>query len=84
MFRSERLDMERPALHEAIGAARHALAAASSARSGGGPAGLAAATALWSLVHGFALLLIDGRLQGVLEGVPGHDPDTTFDCMVFK
>jgi hypothetical protein len=33
--------------------------------------------ALWSLVHGFATLLLDGRLDGILSALPaGDDVDT--------
>jgi AcrR family transcriptional regulator len=81
MFRGERLNMQRPALYQAIVVARQALAAAVSARPGGGsPGRLAEATAVWSLVHGFALLLVDGRLRGMLEHVPGNDPDRLLDA----
>lgn len=81
MFRGDRLDLERPALRDAIAAARQALATAVQARMGadasGGPA---QATALWSLVHGFAMLLIDGRLRTILDRTPGHDPDVLLEA----
>ena len=74
MFRGERLDMMRPALREAIEAARAALrtAAMSSASvTPQTPLQLAArATASWALVHGFAMLLLDGRLQNTIASLP--------------
>jgi hypothetical protein len=78
MFRGERLDMSRPALGEAIGQARQALAEGAAA-SMGLPAGsteppgkpqVARMVGAWSLVHGFAMLLIDGRLGHVLNHWP--------------
>ena len=110
MFRSERLDMSRPALREAVAQARDVLARGAAERlgspgggdrlgsSGGGdrlrspaaagdssagapaaqipplraiaPAHIAAMVRSWSLVHGFAMLLIDGRLTPVLGSLP--------------
>lgn len=76
MFRSERLDHSRPALQEAMMAAGAALAGAISARRGesaGGAAPLAAVAdtvRAWSLVHGFAVLLLDGRLDNTLKRLP--------------
>jgi AcrR family transcriptional regulator len=74
MFQSARLDPERPALREAIGGAREALRQAASARA---PAkrrspleGVARGAAMWSLVHGFATLLLDGRLDGMIAALP--------------
>jgi hypothetical protein len=29
--------------------------------------------ALWSLVHGFAVLMLDGRLEGTLKALPGRE-----------
>lgn len=75
MFRSERLDMMRPALRDAVDSARLALrnAAASSAfvKPSTPLQAAARATASWSLVHGFAMLLLDGRLQNTLSLLPG-------------
>jgi AcrR family transcriptional regulator len=74
MFRSERLDMTRPALREAVEAARQALrtaASSSAAVKASTPLQAAArATALWALVHGFAMLLLDGRLKNTLASLP--------------
>jgi AcrR family transcriptional regulator len=75
MFRGERLDMTRPALRDAVESARAALrhAAMSSAPvTRQTPLQLAArATASWALVHGFAMLLLDGRLQNTIVSLPG-------------
>jgi AcrR family transcriptional regulator len=78
MFRGERLDSARPALRQAIDAARQALRAAGGAVNPGktlSPLRSAAqAAARWSLVHGFAMLLLDGRLEGLLAALPdGED-----------
>jgi AcrR family transcriptional regulator len=119
MFRSERLDMSRPALREAVAQARDVLARGAAERLGGpgggdrlgradesdrlespgggdrlggpavagdtsagapaaqipplraiAPAHIAAMVRSWSLVHGFAMLLIDGRLTPVLGSLP--------------
>jgi hypothetical protein len=67
MYRSERLDAGRPALRDAIAEAQNALRAAASAHAPEKPFTAlpltAQSTALWGLVHGFAMLLIDGRLN---------------------
>ncbi len=71
MFRSERLDFTRPALAEAIQEASRRLMR-SVDPSGEAPADangfaiIGRAVGQWSVVHGFAMLLIDGRLDGVL------------------
>lgn len=74
MFRSRRLDLERPALKQAMLAAQHLLTGAvseahpaqpASARSG--PSESEAYTVrAWTMVHGFALLLLDDRLAPLL------------------
>ncbi|HEY2254984.1 MAG TPA: TetR-like C-terminal domain-containing protein [Variovorax sp.] len=79
MFRGERLDLGRPALSAAIGQARQALADAAAASLGLEPgneaplprAQLARMVGAWSQAHGFAMLLIDGRLNAVLRQWPG-------------
>ena len=77
MFRGERIDMTRPALRDAIESARTALrnAAMSSAPvTPQTPLQLAArATASWALVHGFAMLLLDGRLRNTIASLPDGD-----------
>ena len=88
MFRSERLDGTRPALREAIHGARQALRSTVFARprarvSPPTPLQVAAQTAaVWSLVHGFAVLLLDGRLAGILKSLPGsEDADSLLDAV---
>lgn len=74
MFRGERLDRARPSLRGAAAAAREVLRVAIEA--GAAASGLsvvaaaARATAAWSLVHGFAVLLLDGRLDNTLAALP--------------
>jgi AcrR family transcriptional regulator len=74
MFRSERLDATRPALRDAIDASRRALRAAGGSRAANEavpPLVMAGrAVARWSLVHGFAMLFLDGRLGGLLDSLP--------------
>ena len=88
MFRSDRLDFTRPSLAEASRSASIALMRSSSVEGAEQvteqPAlvGPGARTALsrmvfeWSVVHGFAMLLIDGRLEAVM-GAPGCERDIT-------
>jgi AcrR family transcriptional regulator len=90
MFRNERLDMTRPSLHEAahaafaglagaIGASRHEQIAAE-ALSLEQAAAIARA---WSQVHGFTMLLLDGRLTDILHRLPeGTDAETLLDAML--
>jgi AcrR family transcriptional regulator len=71
MFRSERLDFTRPALAEAIQEAsvrlmRSVDSAGDLPRDPNGFAMIGRAVGQWSVVHGFAMLLIDGRLDGIL------------------
>jgi AcrR family transcriptional regulator len=75
MFRSERLDQKRPALEAAIAGARQVLrggiaAIADPARPVKPIDAVARATAIWSIVHGFAVLLLDGRLQTIMTSLP--------------
>ena len=78
MFRTERLDMTRPSLHEAATASFEGLASAVGAGRNEkltGEAALsldqaAAIARAWSLVHGFTTLLLDGRLQDILHRLP--------------
>ena len=72
MFRSEKLDMQRPALRKA---ADEAIAVLAGAAGGPAPAELtldqaARMAAAWAGVHGLAMLLIDGRLGAVLQRLP--------------
>jgi AcrR family transcriptional regulator len=83
MFRSERLDFARPALHEAMTAANAALAGGVGAQRGeavtpnhptlGQAAEMVRA---WSIVHGFAVLLLDHRLDRLLDLVPDRNPES--------
>ena len=75
MFRSERLDFSRPALRAAGEAAFGVLAGTLGSR---GPyqapltlSQAARITAAWSLVHGFAMLMLDGRLKPLIARMPG-------------
>jgi AcrR family transcriptional regulator len=90
MFRTERLDMSRPALHEAAGASFAGLAGAIgasrhesiSAQALSLQQGAAIARA-WSLVHGFTMLLLDDRLSDILRRMPaGTDAATLLKAML--
>jgi AcrR family transcriptional regulator len=90
MFRTERLDMTRPVLHEAanasfaglagaIGARRHEHISAAALTLEQG----AAIARAWSLVHGFTTLLLDGRLSDILRRMPaGTDVETLLGAML--
>jgi AcrR family transcriptional regulator len=90
MFRTERLDMTRPSLCEAANASFAGLAGAigasrqeqisDKALSLQQAADIARA---WSLVHGFTMLLLDGRLTDILGRLPaGTDAETLLDAML--
>jgi AcrR family transcriptional regulator len=86
MFRSERLDATRPSLHEALKTSRETLRDGIVARAGGAPLSqsrvIAEVAASWSIVHGFAVLLLDGRLQTMISAMPeGADADTLLDAV---
>jgi AcrR family transcriptional regulator len=77
MFRGERLDFTRPALAEAIAeSSRLLMRSAGPGGAAEGPSGgfgaIGRAVGQWSVVHGFAMLLIDGRLDGVLATPDCH------------
>jgi AcrR family transcriptional regulator len=81
MFRAERLDHTRPELQQSSEKAFAKLAAIVSARRHEDIstkhltlAQGADIARIWSLVHGFAMLRLDGRLQHILDALP---PDTT-------
>ena len=90
MFRAEKLDMSRPSLHEAarasfaglargVGASRneHIEAEGFSLEQGG------AIVRAWSMVHGFTMLLLDGRLIAILQRLPkGTTMDQLFEAML--
>ncbi len=85
MFRGDALDMNRPRLRAAAGAAYAALAAAA-ARPGGDdePLSLAAAgrqAAAWGIVHGLATLLINDRLTPILSRLtPATKPEALVEA----
>ena len=90
MFRTERLDYSRPSLHEAAEASFAGLASAIAAsrqeqiEEEALTLGQAAAIArAWSLVHGFTMLLLDGRLKDILRRLPaGTDAEQLLDTML--
>jgi AcrR family transcriptional regulator len=92
MFRSERLDMKRPSLHEAAEAAFAGLTGVVGARRQERISeqalsleqGAAIARA-WSLVHGFTTLLLDDRLSDILRRLPkGIDAETLLEAMLMQ
>ena len=90
MFRTERLDMTRPTLHAAAEAAFAGLASVVSAKQGidvvSEGLGLEQAALIaraWSLVHGYTMLLLDGRLNDILRRLPeGTKAETLFAEML--
>lgn len=90
MFRTERLDMARPSLHEAANAAFRELAGAVGAKRHehieAEALSLDQAAAIvraWSLVHGFTMLLLDDRLSDIQRRLPeGTSIDTLLDAML--
>jgi AcrR family transcriptional regulator len=95
MFRTERLDMTRPSLHEAASASFEGLA--NSVGAGRNPAiagdtlgalsldQAAAIARAWSLVHGFTTLLLDGRLGDILHRLPeGTSADQLLHAMLLS
>lgn len=90
MFSAERLDMNNPVLRQAADASFSGLVAAVNANRDEAIAEdrltldqAADVARIWSLVHGFAMLLIDGRLQGILKYLPtGTDAGMLLDAML--
>lgn len=90
MFRSQRLDYSRPSLREAAEASFAGLtggvAASRQEHISTDTLSLDQAAAIaraWSLVHGFTMLLLDGRLSGILERLPeGTSADKLLDAML--
>ena len=90
MFRTERLDTSRPSLREAAKASFAGLAGAIGAQRQESISAAAlsldqgaAIARAWSLVHGFAMLLLDGRLADILGRLPaGTDAETLLDAML--
>lgn len=90
MFRNERLDYARPALHAASEASFAGLARAAGAGRDGqitdGALSLEQAGRIvhaWSLVHGYTMLLLDGRLTDMLRRAPaGTTPEALLQAML--
>ncbi len=89
MFRGERLDMTRPALRAAVEGAFAVLAGtvgerrAEAVGDGLTLAQAADIAAAWSLVHGYAMLLLDGRLKPVIARLPpGRDEMDLLQAML--
>jgi AcrR family transcriptional regulator len=86
MFHSERLDMKRPSLSAAIEEARQALRTAVISTAPAKSIELlqvaARGTASWALVHGFAMLLLDGRLKNTMASLPGVDIDAFLEAVL--
>ena len=90
MFRTERLDMKRPALDQAASASFSELISSVGAsryeRISEQALSLDQAAAIaraWCLVHGFTMLLLDGRLSNILKRLPaGTDAETLLDAML--
>jgi AcrR family transcriptional regulator len=76
MFRGERLDRGRPALRDAANEAFAVLRHSAAAQAPPAADPMVEAIRAWSLVHGFALLLIDGQLP------PDRSPDDLLDAML--
>jgi AcrR family transcriptional regulator len=90
MFRGERLDLSRPALRAAVNAATRVLSgtvAASSGEKMDATLTLPQAARIvgaWSLVHGFAMLLLDGRLKPLLASLPPEADADTLLAAIFR
>jgi AcrR family transcriptional regulator len=90
MFRTERLDYSRPSLHEASEASFEGLArgVGASRQEEISKESLlldqaAAIASAWSLVHGFTMLLLDGRLSKILDLSPeGTTPEILLTAML--
>ncbi|MGQ2930937.1 MAG: TetR/AcrR family transcriptional regulator [Sphingopyxis sp.] len=81
MFRGERLDKSRPALDAAMERAFGTLTGSVAATHEGDPdvarATRAHAARAWSMVHGYAILLLDDRLNPLLDADAPHDDALT-------
>jgi AcrR family transcriptional regulator len=90
MFRNERLDYARPSLHEAAEASFKGLARSVGAGHEGeiteGRLSLDEAGRIvhaWSMVHGYTMLLLDGRLTDMLRRAPtGTTPEALLQAML--
>ena len=91
MFRAEKLNYEQPALHEASVQAFQNLASAVGAKrqENVSPDRLTLPQAadiarLWSMVHGFAMLYLDGRLHNIMAGLPPGTKEETLLAAMLK
>ena len=89
MFRAERLDHTRPILNEASKAAFAKLAGIVAAQRHEDIAldhltieQAADVARIWSQVHGFAMLYLDGRLQHILDATPGVTAEELLAAML--
>lgn len=89
MFRAERLDHSRPMLNEASKAAFAKLAGIVAAQRHEDLAldhltleQAADVARIWSQVHGFAMLYLDGRLQHILDATPGVTAEELLAAML--
>ena len=88
MFRAERLDVTRPSLAQAIAeSSRLLMRSVDPEESRTGKAGelgiLGQAVGRWSIVHGFAMLLIDKRLDSLLSMPVCHgDVEALLDAVL--
>nr|WP_321986880.1 TetR-like C-terminal domain-containing protein [uncultured Lichenicoccus sp.] len=81
MFRSERLDWSSEALSKAADAAFAMLTQDGQA---GHPPDMVIAMTRWSLVHGLATLLIDGRLEATMQKGPGRSLETLIEGVLSR
>jgi AcrR family transcriptional regulator len=90
MFRGERLDFRRPSLRTAAEAAFGVLAGVVGAQRREPPntpltlSQAAHITAAWSLVHGFAMLMLDGRLKPLIASMPDGTDEMTLLAAILK
>jgi AcrR family transcriptional regulator len=87
MFRSERLDSAWPALQDAIAnlrqILREAVGAVTHVETPASPLdAVAQTTAVWALVHGYAMLMLEGRLKTAVAGLPGESAATLFEAVM--
>lgn len=90
MFRTERLDYSRPSLREAAEASfaglTNAIASMRQEPITGETLTLDQAAAIaraWSMVHGFTMLLLDGRLTDILRRLPeGTTPEQLLEAIL--
>lgn len=87
MFRTEKLDMMRPALRDAASASFSSLAQSVGAVSPEQTEDditadkIGAIIQVWALMHGYTMLLLEGRLNGVFER-SGSTPDSLLDAVL--